>query len=41
MTTLSKSHDTRVDEAWQESTLALGALTIMLVFAVLIFASAP
>lgn len=41
MTTLSKSHDPRVDEAWKESTLALGALTIMAVFAILIFAAAP
>lgn len=41
MTTLSKSHDTRLDEAWKELTLAMGALTIMVVFAILVFATAP
>lgn len=41
MTTLSKSHDTRLDEAWKKSTLAMGALTIMVVFAILVFATAP
>jgi hypothetical protein len=41
MTALSKSHDTRLDEAWKESTLAMGALTIMVVFAILVFATAP
>jgi hypothetical protein len=44
MTTLSnyqKTHDASAEEASTQTTLAIGALTVAVVFAILFFASAP